>query len=82
MEFFKIYRLSVYAGFIIRKLEEKDFQRNIKEFWFEVYHVGKYIFRHDLWTAKFRDWSAKEWLRQMLEWNIGAHKKLEYQPKE
>ncbi len=65
-------KVAGYKGFIISKPTEKDFQNNANEFWFEVYHVAKYLNRDDLWAAKFRDWSAKQWLRQMLEWHYSS----------
>src|SRR5437764_9210189 len=35
----------------------------------------------DLWTAKFRDWSAKKWLRQMLEWHTAIKHNWIFYPK-
>jgi len=61
-----------FDGFKIKKPGNEDFIRNQKNFWFEIYHVAKYLAREDLWVAKYRDWSAKEYLREMLEWNCGA----------
>jgi len=61
-----------YRGFVMHKPSAKDFQQNCNEFWFEIYHVAKYLSRNDLWTAKSRDWAAKEWLRKMIEWNHAA----------
>jgi len=40
----------------------------VQEFWFEAYHVAKYLKRDDLWAAKYRDWRLKELLLQVLEW--------------
>lgn len=40
----------------------------VNEFWFEAYHVAKYLKRNDLWLAKFRDWTTKEWLLKIIEW--------------
>lgn len=50
-------------------LSEKEFHRIIEEFWFEVWHVAKYLKRGDLWTAKFRDNETKKFLLQMIEWH-------------
>jgi aminoglycoside 6-adenylyltransferase len=58
-----------YKGFIVKKPTHEEFQKNVNEFWFEVYHVAKYLKRGDLWSVKFRDWSAKQWLLQMLQWD-------------
>jgi aminoglycoside 6-adenylyltransferase len=48
---------------------EEEFADCVAEFWFEVYHVAKYLKREDLWTAKFRDWSTKEHLIRMIQWH-------------
>ncbi len=48
---------------------EEDFVGLIREFWFEAYHVAKYLKRGDLWTAKSRDWGLKELLLRMIEWH-------------
>ena len=64
-----------YKNPVLEKPTIRDFQRNENEFWFETYHVAKYLRRGDLWTVKFRDWSAKENLRQMMEWNQASRVK-------
>ena len=52
---------------------QNEFQRIIEEFWFEVYHVAKYLARGDLWSAKFRDAGIKqEFLLQMIRWHAQA----------
>lgn len=48
---------------------QEEYLSVVKEFWFEVWHVGKYLYREDLWHAKFRDWTTKELLLRMLEWS-------------
>jgi aminoglycoside 6-adenylyltransferase len=58
-----------YRGFVLPKPDEKKFAENIKEFWFECYHVAKHLYRNDLWVAKTRDHATKKFLLQMLEWN-------------
>ena len=73
-------KVAGYKGFIISKPSEKDFQNNENEFWFEVYHVAKYLNRDDLWAVKFRDWSAKQWLRQMLEWHHASKHQWDFSP--
>ena len=47
---------------------EADFLALVNEFWFEAYHVPKYLARGDLWLAKRRDWALKELLLRLLEW--------------
>ncbi len=48
---------------------EQEFNDVAQEFWFEAYHVAKYLRRDDLWAVKFRDWNLKELLLKMLEWS-------------
>lgn len=45
-----------------------EFFAIVNNFWFEAYHVAKYLKRGDLWLVKFRDWATKEFLLPMLEW--------------
>lgn len=47
----------------------EEFRATVEEFWFEAWHVGKYLARDDLWPAKFRDWATKELLLRMVEWD-------------
>lgn len=52
---------------------EEEFLRVVEEFWFEVYHVAKYLARGDLWSAKFRDAGIKqEFLLRMIRWHTQA----------
>ena len=48
---------------------EAEFVRVVQEFWFEAYHVAKYLARNELWLAKSRDWATKELLLRVIEWN-------------
>jgi aminoglycoside 6-adenylyltransferase len=41
----------------------------IEEFWFEAYHVGKYLARADLWPARSRHEAILERLLTMIEWH-------------
>ncbi|MBA3603524.1 MAG: aminoglycoside 6-adenylyltransferase [Parachlamydiaceae bacterium] len=54
------------------KPSEEEFHEVIKEFWFEVYHVGVYLKRGDLWSVKFRSWAAQSFLLRMIEWHAQA----------
>ncbi len=54
------------------KPSEQEFQEVVKEFWFEVYHVGVYLKRGDLWSVKFRSWAANSFLLKMIEWHAEA----------
>ena len=44
----------------------------INEFWFEAIHVAQFIRRREFWVAKFRDWTMKCDLLQLLEWHARA----------
>ncbi len=51
------------------KPSEQEFIRLINEYWFEAYHVAKYLYRGDLWLVKFRDsGSLKVFLLTLMEW--------------
>jgi len=52
-----------------KKPTQEQFRALVEEFWFEAYHVAKYLRREDLWAAKCRDWGVKELLRTMIEWH-------------
>lgn len=54
------------------KPAEQEFHEVVKEFWFEVYHVGVYLKRGDLWSVKFRSWAVNNFLLRMIEWNAEA----------
>jgi aminoglycoside 6-adenylyltransferase len=71
-----------YKGFVLKKPDQKIFGENVKEFWFECYHVAKYLFRNDLWIAKTRDNATKRFLLQMLEWNEACKRDSNFSPKD
>jgi aminoglycoside 6-adenylyltransferase len=48
---------------------QDQFNKTVEEFWFEATHMPRYLARHDLWVVKFRDWTMKEDLLEMLEWH-------------
>jgi aminoglycoside 6-adenylyltransferase len=54
------------------KPSEQEFHQVVKEFWFEIYHVGVYLKRGDLWSVKFRSWAAHSFLLRMIEWHAQA----------
>jgi len=70
-----------FEGFVIKKPGEKSFEENVNEFWFECYHVAKYLYRNELWTAKLRDMATKELLRQMLEWQEADKREWKFSAK-
>lgn len=51
---------------------ETEFRATVEEFWFEAWHIPKYLHRGDLWVVKSRDWRMKELLLRMLEWHAMA----------
>lgn len=53
----------------LAKPSEEEFTRVVVEFWFEAYHVAKYLVRNELWLVKTRDWATKQFLLQMIEWH-------------
>jgi len=52
-----------------RRPSEAEFCRAVEEFWFEAYHVAKYLARNELWLAKSRDWATKQFLLKVIEWH-------------
>lgn len=51
---------------------EKHFCRRVEEFWFEAFHVPRYLARNELFLVKQRDWTMKELLLEMIEWHAIA----------
>jgi aminoglycoside 6-adenylyltransferase len=51
-----------------RERGQKEFTELVEEFWFEAYHVGKYLARGDLWPARSRQEATLERMLAMLEW--------------
>ncbi len=62
----------------VRKPTEEEFVSVVHEFWFEAWHVAKYLYRQDLWHAKFRDWTTKELLLKMIEWHAQSRHDWDY----
>ena len=61
-----------YSPAACRLPAEDEFRLTVEEFWFEAWHIPKYLSRGDLWVVKFRDWTMKELLFRMLEWHATA----------
>jgi aminoglycoside 6-adenylyltransferase len=70
-----------FQAYKVKKPTVHEFQICQDEFWFEAYHVAKYIFRNDLWTAIGRDHDLKKWLLKMLEWDAAIKKDFALQAK-
>lgn len=51
---------------------EDEFRRAVTVFWFEAAHIPRYLLRDELWVAKYRDWTMKSYLLQMIEWHARA----------
>lgn len=47
---------------------EEELRAVVEEFWFEAWHIPKYLARGELWVVKHRDWTMKLLLLRMLEW--------------
>lgn len=54
------------------KPTEEQFQQVIHAFWYGAVYVAKQIRRGNLWVAKYRDWTMKTDLLQMMEWHAWA----------
>ncbi len=57
---------------------ERAFLAVVNEFWFEAYHIPKYLRRGELWLVKQREWSTRELLRQVIEWHARAKHGSDY----
>jgi len=51
---------------------QEEFLRCCTVFWFEAAQLPGYLAREELWVVKFRDWTLKQRLLQMLEWHASA----------
>lgn len=51
---------------------EARFRERVEEFWFEAFHVPRYLARGELYQVKQRDWTMKELLLEMMEWHALA----------
>ncbi|MEM1282181.1 MAG: aminoglycoside 6-adenylyltransferase [Chlamydiota bacterium] len=68
-----------FVGFREPKPSKEDFHHLIKEFWFEVYHVAKYLYRQDLWSVQFRfSGIYHKILIKMVCWNEAGKNQWDY----
>lgn len=65
--------------FVLRKLfttqlapSVDEYNTIIQEFFFEAYHVAKYLYRGELWTVELRAAATRTMLLKMLEWQAKA----------
>jgi len=61
-----------------QKPSEEEFHYAVNVFWFELFHLVKYLHRDDLWSVKFRDAVIKRRLLQMIEWHAQAQHHWQY----
>jgi aminoglycoside 6-adenylyltransferase len=61
------------VGFSKRPLPaEERFRERVEEFWFEAFHVPRYLARGEHFLVKQRDWTMKVLLLEMMEWHALA----------
>ncbi|MEO7802004.1 MAG: aminoglycoside 6-adenylyltransferase, partial [Ginsengibacter sp.] len=70
-----------FSAYQLSAPDKKSFQNNENEFWFECYHIAKYLKRNDLWSAKVRDKDAKAFLLEMLQWHHLNKQHTAFHPK-
>lgn len=71
--------LPKFEGFRESRPSEEEFHRLIKEFWFEIYHVAKYLRRQDLWSVQFRlSGIHHNFLVKMICWNEASKHNWNY----
>lgn len=51
---------------------EEELRAVVEEFWFEAWHIPKYLARGELWVVKHRDWTMKDLLLRVLEWEAAT----------
>lgn len=61
-----------------QKPTQEEFLAAIQIFFFEAFNCAKYLARKDLWHAKLRDWTTKEYLLKMIEWHEMAKHNWNY----
>lgn len=61
-----------------KKPSEDEFHYAVNVFWFELFHLVKYLHRGELWQVKLRDAGIKRRLLQMIEWHAQASHDWDY----
>lgn len=72
------FKTTSFKSSVPKKPTQEEFAIAINEFWFEAYHVAKYLKREDLWLVKFRDWSLQIYLLTMMEWFMLSKNNWDY----
>jgi aminoglycoside 6-adenylyltransferase len=70
--------LPSYRAVPTRKPTEEEFLYAVNVFWFELFHLVKYLHRDELWCVKVRDSGIKRRLLQMIEWHAQAQHHWDY----
>ena len=67
---------STYQAYKIDKPTEKEFLKNVNDFWWDITYIAKYIWRDQFYFAKRMDYFIKfKLVRQMIDWKIGLENK-------
>ena len=67
-----------YTAILKKKPSEEEFLYAVNVFWFELFHLVKYLHRQELWHVKVRDAGIKKRLLQMIEWHAQARHNWDY----
>jgi len=67
-----------YKAVAKKKPSEDEFLYAVNVFWFELFHLVKYLHRGELWQVKLRDAGIKRRLLQMIEWHAQASHDWDY----
>jgi len=65
-----------YQAYKIDKPTEKEFLKNVNDFWWDITYIAKYLWRDQFYFAKRMDYFIKfKLVRQMIDWKIGLENK-------
>jgi aminoglycoside 6-adenylyltransferase len=61
-----------YEAFKIDKPTEKEFLKNVNDFWWDITYIAKYLWRDQFYFAKRMDYFIKfKLVKEMIDWKIG-----------
>ena len=61
-----------YEAFKMNKPTEKEFLKNVNDFWWDITYIAKYLWRDQFYFAKRMDYFIKfKLLKEMIDWKIG-----------